>query len=258
MPALGIGFHVIVALFFAVHAVRSSQNNYWLFILFAFPLFGSVVYFFAIYLPEMRYSRHGRAASRAVNRLIDPHRAVREARDALDGAPTVQNRLRLGEALLDAGQAQEARQHFEQAATGPFASDPALLLSLARARLATGDAAQARAALETLFTARSDARRQSTPTLLYAQILSTLGLPETRAAFEQALACADDAAARCLYGEWLLAQNNDADRKRAAALFADILNDAKHWPRHARDHNREWLRRAQAATSNVKLTGKDA
>ncbi len=37
MPFLGIGFHVIVALFFAVHVVRSNQNMYWLFILFVFP-----------------------------------------------------------------------------------------------------------------------------------------------------------------------------------------------------------------------------
>lgn len=60
MPFLGIGFHVIVALFFAVHAVRTHQNLYWLFILFAFPLLGSVAYFFAIYLPELRYSRGAR------------------------------------------------------------------------------------------------------------------------------------------------------------------------------------------------------
>ncbi|AEG69672.1 conserved transmembrane protein of unknown function [Ralstonia solanacearum Po82] len=46
MPFLGIGFHVIVALFFAVHAVRTHQSMYWLFILFAFPLLGSVAYFF--------------------------------------------------------------------------------------------------------------------------------------------------------------------------------------------------------------------
>jgi hypothetical protein len=250
MPVVGIGLHIIIALFFAVHAVRSNQNNYWLFILFAFPALGSAAYFFAIYLPQMRHSRHGRAASRAVNRLIDPHRAVREARHALDGAPTVQNRLRLGEALLGAGEAQQAREHFEQAATGPFASDPALLMNLARARLATGDAAQARAALETLFAARGDARRQPTPTLLYARVLSALGAPDARAAFEQALACADDAAARCLYGEWLLAQHDAADRQRARALFDDILSDARHWPRHARDHNREWLQRAQAATAD--------
>jgi len=247
MPFLGIGLHVIVALFFAIHAVRSRQNTYWLFILFAFPLLGSVVYFFTVYLPELSSSRHGRAAGRVVTRLINPDRDVREARAALDLAPTVQNRLRLAEALLEAGEAKEAREHFEQAATGPFAHDAALLMGLARARLASGDAAQAQAALQTLFDAQPAARKQAAPALLYAQILAAAGAPDARAAFEQALACADDAAARCLYGEWLQTQNNDTDRLRALALFDDILADAQHWPRHARDHNRPWLQRAQAA-----------
>jgi hypothetical protein len=100
MPFLGIGFHVIVALFFAVHVVRNNQNMYWLFILFAFPLLGSVVYFFAIYLPEMRHSHGARVATRAVTQLIDPNRAVREARNDFDRAPTVQHRVQLGDALL--------------------------------------------------------------------------------------------------------------------------------------------------------------
>jgi len=38
MPYFGIGLHVIVAIYFAVHAIRSRQNFYWLFILFAFPM----------------------------------------------------------------------------------------------------------------------------------------------------------------------------------------------------------------------------
>jgi hypothetical protein len=248
MPFLGIGgLHIIIALFFAVHAVRSRQNMYWLFILLMFPLLGSAVYFFAIYLPEMQGSRHARAAGRAVTRLINPDRAVREARAALDLAPTVQNRLRLADALLEAGEAGQAREQFEQAATGPFAHDPALLLGLARACLAAGDAAQAKAALQTLFDAQPAARKQAAPTLLHAQILAAAGAPDARAAFEQALACADDAAARCLYGEWLQTQNNEPDRLRALALFDDILADAQHWPRHARDHNRPWLQRAQTA-----------
>jgi len=248
MPFLGLGsLHILIALFFAVHVVRSNQNMYWLFILLMFPLLGSAVYFFAIYLPDLRYSRHARVAGRAVTRLINPDGAVRQAREALDMAPTVQNRLRLAEALLDADQAREAREHFEQAATGPFASDPTLLMGLARARFATGDAAQARAALQTLFDTRPDARKQAAPALLYAQVLAAAGAPDAREAFEQALACADDAAARCLYGEWLQTQNNEPDRQRALALFDDILADARHWPRHARDHNRQWLQRAQAA-----------
>lgn len=252
MPFLGIGFHVIVALFFAVHAVRTHQNLYWLFILFAFPLLGSVVYFFAIYLPELRYSRGARVATRAVSQMIDPNRAVREARNDFDRAPTVQHRLRLGEALLEAGDAKEARQHFEQAATGPFAGDQAVLLGLARAQFATGDAAMAATTLDTLFEAHRPARRQPDPTLLYARALATGGAPAARAAFEQALACANDAAARCLYGEWLLAQGNAADKARARDLFDDILRDAKHWTRYAKDHNREWLQRAQAAQSSFR------
>ncbi|TYZ49499.1 hypothetical protein C2U35_13330 [Ralstonia solanacearum] len=252
MPFLGIGFHVIVALFFAVHAVRTHQNLYWLFILFAFPLLGSVAYFFAIYLPELRYSRGARVATRAVSQMIDPNRAVREARNDFDRAPTVQHRLRLGEALLEAGDAKEARQHFEQAATGPFAGDQAVLLGLARAQFATGDAAMAATTLDTLFEAYRAACRQPDPTLLYARALATGGASGARAAFEQALACANDAAARCLYGEWLLAQGNAADKARARDLFDDILRDAKHWTRYAKDHNREWLQRAQAAQSSFR------
>jgi len=248
MPFLALGsLYIIIALFFAVHAVRSNQNMYWLLILLMFPLLGSAVYFFAVYLPALRGSRHLSAAGRAVTRLIDPQRAVREARTELERTPTVQNRLRLGQALLEAGAAQEAREHFEQAATGPFASDPVLLMGLARARMSTGEAAQAESALQALFQVQPAARRQAEPALLHAQALAAVGAPDAREAFEQALTCADDAAARCVYGEWLQAQNNDADRRRARTLFEDILNDARHWPRHAREHNRAWLQRAQAA-----------
>ena len=189
-------------------------------------------------------------AGRAVTQLIDPNRAVREARIDFDRAPTVQHRLRLGEALLQAGNAKEAREHFEQAATGPFASDPALLLGLARAQSATGDAALAKDTLEKLFEVHRIARQQPDPTLLYARALAATGAPNTREAFEQALTCGNDAAARCLFGEWLRAQDNDADKQRAQALFDDILRDAKHWTRYAKDHNREWLQRAAAAQSS--------
>ncbi|WP_020200789.1 tetratricopeptide repeat protein [Cupriavidus sp. WS] len=247
MPYLGIGFHVIVALYFAVHAVRTQQNMYWLLILFLFPGLGSVVYFFAIYLPALRQTRGARAATRAIGQLVDPNRAVREARAAFDRAPTVDHRMRLGAALLDADEPKEALQHYEAAASGPFASDPALLLGLARAQFATGGHAAAAGTLERLFEAQPQARQQADPALLYARALAATDAPGTRAAFEQALACASDAAARCLFADWLGARPDAADRERARALYADIVHDGKHWPRHAREHNREWLQRAQGA-----------
>ncbi|MGF6855659.1 hypothetical protein OKW29_004570 [Paraburkholderia sp. CI3] len=76
--------------------------------------------------------------------------------------------------------------------------------------------------------------------------LATICAPGTRAAVETALTSASDAAPRRLYADWLTAQPDDADRQRARELF---VHDAKHWPCHARDHNSEWLQRAQAALS---------
>ena len=251
MPYLGIGLHVIVAIYFAVHAVRSRQNLYCLLLLFAFPLLGSVVYFFAVYLPSLRQSHGARVATRAITQLVDPNRAIREARANFDRAPTVEHRMRLGAALLAAGNAGEALEHYQAAANGPFASDPALLLGLAQAQFALGDHAAANAALFRLFAASPRARQQPEPALLHARVLAALQAPGTQVAFEQALACASDAAPRCLFADWLAGQADEAAHQRANSLYAEIAHDARHWPRHAREHNREWLQRAQAALATA-------
>src|ERR1700736_6881569 len=78
MPVLGLGLHILVALFFAVHAVRSGQQMYWLMILFSFPLFGSIVYFLVIYLPNSRLEYGARKAVAAAARSLDPTRELRE------------------------------------------------------------------------------------------------------------------------------------------------------------------------------------
>jgi len=238
MRIFGISLYVIIALFFAVHAVRTQQNMYWLLILFLFPGLGSVVYFFVIYLPSLRQSRGARAATRAISQFVDPNRAVREARTDFDRAPTVAHRMRLAAALLDAGNAAEALEHYQTAASGPFSSDPALLLGLARAQFANGNVAAAQDALEKLFAADPLARRQPEPALLYARTLAAIGAPGARSAFEIALASAR-----------LAVQPDEADRQRARELYAEIVHDARHWPRHAREHNSEWLQRAQTALS---------
>ena len=251
MPYFGIGLHVIIAIYFAVHAVRHQQNIYWLFVLFAFPMLGSLVYFVAVYLPSLRQSRGAYVAARAITQFVDPNRAVRESRAQFDRAPTVASRMRLGAALLEAGQANEAIEHYDAAANGPFADDPALLFGLARAQFALDRYAAADVTLARLFAADPQQRNQAEPALLYARTLAALGAPGTRAAFEGALACASDAAPRCLFADWLAVQPDEADRRRAEQLFREIVQDGKHWPRFAREHNREWLRRAESALASA-------
>lgn len=164
MPYIGIGLHVLAAIYFAVHAIRSGQSLYWLILLFSFPLLGSVVYFLAIYFPEARNSRGARQAMRSAKRLMDPGQELRNARAELARTPTVQNRLRLGMTLLDAGQTEEARTLLEQAASSPLGDDPYILTGLARARLDSGHAALAAETLDGLFTRyRTLAANQNKP-----------------------------------------------------------------------------------------------
>ncbi|WP_248150353.1 tetratricopeptide repeat protein [Stenotrophomonas indicatrix] len=228
-----------------MHAVRSGQSLYWLILLFSFPLLGSVVQFLAIYFPEVRHSHGVRQVFRSAKQLMDPGQDLRNARESR--TPTLQNRVCLGMTLLDAGQTEEARTLLEQAASSPLGDDPNILTGLARARLDSGHAALAAETLDGLFARYPDARRKPEQTLLYAQALAATPAPETRAAFERAVECGNDAAVRCLFAEWLMAQPQLADREQARSLFASIIDDAQHWSRHARSHNAAWLERTKVA-----------
>ena len=133
MPFLGIGLHVLVAIFFAVHVVRSGGQMYWLFILFSFPLLGSVVYFLVIYLPQSRLDRGLRQATSLAIKSLDPGRELRDAQAAYDLTPTAQNQMRIASALLEAGQPQQAAQQYDLCLQGPFAKDAEIRLGAAKA-----------------------------------------------------------------------------------------------------------------------------
>lgn len=249
MPFLGVGLHLFVALFFGIHAVRRGRDLYWLIILFSFPLLGSLAYFFVVYLPEMRESRTVRAAGRAVVSAIDPGRGLRAAREAFELTPTIDNRLRLAEALLDAGDRAEALRHYEEAAQGPFSGDLKVMQGLAAAQLENGQAELGLATLERLFAERAEARRHPRIALICARALAEAGREGAREAFEIALEVGTDAEPKCRFADWLTSQSNEADLARAQGLYRQIVQDSRHWHRHAKAHNAEWLRRAQAALS---------
>ncbi|MBS1209451.1 MAG: hypothetical protein H6R19_1849 [Proteobacteria bacterium] len=247
MPIFGIGLHILIALYFGIHAVRRGHNLYWLLILFSFPLLGSIVYFFVAYLPELRESRGVRAAKRVVAQAIDPGRELREAGRAYELTPTINNRLRLAAALLDTGNVPGALQHYLEAAQGPFATDAVVLRGLARTQLAANQPQDAVASLERLYADNKDACRHPEAALLYARARAAAQLDGVREAFELALQVATDAEPKCRYADWLSEQADEDARQQARSLYQQIIKDSGHWHSHAKAHNAEWLRRAQAA-----------
>lgn len=243
MPILGLGLHILIALFFAVHAVRSGRELYWLLVLFSFPLLGSVVYFFAIYLPNSRLERSARQAVSAAARTLDPTRALREARDAYDCTPTAQNQMRLAAAQLDAGAPAEAAGNFEACLQGPFAADPEIRYGAARAQLACGNAAAALAHLDEIR--RLDAIfRPEEISVLTARACAALGRqPQAKAEFESAVARFGSFAARAEFAIWAAGQGDPV----LAELRPELESAMGRWNRHTREVNQPLVRRLRAA-----------
>ena len=250
MPYFGLGLHVLVALCFAVHAVRSGQDRYWLMILFMFPLLGSVVYAFAIWLPEQRHSRHGRALVGNVRRMLDPGRELREAQDAFDTSATTDNRLRLADALLDADRAGDALPLYRAALSGVHREDPHLQVKLAHALLEAGEPAQARQLLDELIAKRPDFRSPEGH-LAYARAVAAQGdRAKAKEEFDTLVGYSSGFEAHARYAECLIGWG---ELGRARELCAQAQAKARRLPAYARkmhkpdlDKLKELDKRAQA------------
>ncbi|HEX5694651.1 MAG TPA: tetratricopeptide repeat protein [Arenimonas sp.] len=238
MYVFGIGLHVLAAIFFAVHAIRTNQPMYWLFLLFLFPGLGSLVYGIAVWLPEMRSHRGVRRAGAKVKQLLDPGRELREATEANELSPSVGNQLRLAEALLEAGRPGEAVAHYQLALQGLYAGDPDIQSRLAKALLESGRAADARDLLDRVIAEHP--KFKSPPAhLTYARAVAACGDREkAHEEFGVLVGYYPGLEARARYAA-LLQEWGDAEAARK--LAADTLRESQRLPAHTRGNEREWI-----------------
>lgn len=143
MFLLGGGLSLLLAILLCVHAVRSGQQFYWLWIILVFQPLGGLIYLIAIVLPELAGGRAARRLGQATRQTIDPTWDYRAARAAFDDSPTVANSLRLAQAASAHGRHEEAEALYREAAQGIHAEDPTLLLGRANALIELGRHAEA-------------------------------------------------------------------------------------------------------------------
>ena len=250
MPILFI-LNYAIAIFFAVHVARTGRQMYWIMILLIAPFLGSLIYFFAEYLPEMRHSTVARKSVRVVKSIVDPNRELREARLSFDRTPTVDNRSRLAEALLARGDYDEAVDQFQACASGPYVKDIKFRRGLARAQLYAGRHAAAAATLESLL-ADSPRDAGGDAALWLAQALTRVD--ETRAleAFEQATRLHNTTETQAAYGIFLASLGRDA---QARPLLEGVLHNARVGTPSSRELNRESIDQARAALKVVESRG---
>lgn len=249
MPIAGLGLHVLIALFCAFHVVRSGQQMYWLFILFAFPLLGSIVYFFMIYLPSSRLERGALKAVSAAARALDPGKQLRLARADFEETPTAQNQMRLAAALLDMGEASEAASMYESALKGPFLSDPELRFGAARAMVECQRYNDAVQHLEQLQRDRPEYRTEAVCLLLARSYAGAGQANAAREQFEAAVERFGSFDCKAEYAIWALAMG---DQATASRLRVDLDRTMARWTAANRELNGPVLRRLSAAQELAK------
>ncbi|HZN48914.1 MAG TPA: tetratricopeptide repeat protein [Ramlibacter sp.] len=244
MPIVGFGLNFALAIFCAIHVVRTGQPMYWLMILFAFPFLGSLVYLLAVFLPSSRLQRQALRAVSAAAKAIDPQRDVRTAREAFDQTPTAQNQMRLAAALLDVGDAPAAAQAYQSCLTGPFASDPEIRFGAARAYVECQRYADALRYLEPLRREQSDFRPEPVSLLMARSLAGTARRAEARAEFADAEARFGTYEAKAEYAIWAYASG---DRVTTQRLQPELDKISGRWNGLARELNEPVQRRLQAA-----------
>jgi hypothetical protein len=246
MPFIGLGLHILIALFFAVHVIRSGQQMYWLIVLLSFPLLGSIVYFVAVYLPDSRLERGARKTVAAVVKSMDPERELREARADFDYTPSAQNQMRLAKALLEANAASDAAKHYEACLKGPFAADPEIKFCAARAFFESGQFAVAMVHLESLRAADPDFRSAEV-SILTARALAAAGQhQEAKREFEYASGRFGGFEVIAEYAIWAM---NAGDWATADRLQPDLAEAMKRWNKHTRELNAQLVGRLNSATN---------
>lgn len=246
MPFLGIVI-LIIQIGFAAHAIRRGHDQLWIYLIIFVPLIGCILYTVMVVLPEARSSRAVRGVSKAVTTTLDPKRDLRKRVEDLGVSDTTENRVMLAEELVKHGMVDDAVALYQRSLTGIYATDPHLMLGLAKAFFAAGQFKQTQETLDRLSQINPEYRNQDGH-LLYARALEELGEID-QAAEEYRALCRyyNGAEAKCRYGLLLKRNGKSAE---AVTLFEELLRAAKRASKHSNRLNKDWIAVARRETAS--------
>jgi len=89
------GLILILQICFAIHAIKTGKDYFWLSIIAFLPGLGCAVYFFTQVLPEINQSHTANKVGNSLRKSLDPKRELRERKLELERADTIDNRRKL-------------------------------------------------------------------------------------------------------------------------------------------------------------------
>lgn len=236
MPYYILSVLILVGL--VVHVIKTGRNTIWIWVLVLLPVAGPLAYIAVELLPDLFRSRGARTAVRGMQRAVDPNRDLRAASATAAVSDTVVAKARLGAELARRGDYVAAAETYWAGLKGLYEHDPTLLLGLAEAQFASGDAAAARASLDALIANNPDFK-SADGHLLYARALEAEGnLVKAEAEYRANAAYYPGAESKVRLALLLKKTGKSAE---ARTTLEDVLKTAELAPRHVRRAQGEWL-----------------
>jgi len=225
-----------------IHVIKTGRNQIWIWVLALLPGAGPIAYIAVELIPELFRSRTAQRTARGFRKAIDPTRDLRRYENEARVGANVASRQRYAEELVRHGRYDEGIAQYRQALTGLYEHDPNLMLGLAQAQFAKGDAPAARTTLDELIRLNPDFRSPAGH-LLYARALEAEGnVAKALEEYRAAAPAYPGAEAAVRYAQLLAGQGQ---RSEAQRIVRELLEQARIAPGHYRRAQREWLDAAQ-------------
>jgi hypothetical protein len=173
---------------------------------------------------------------------MDPEADLRRYENEARIGGNVASRQRYADELTRHGRYDDAIAQYRAALTGLYEHDPNLMLGIARAQFAKGDATATRATLDDLIRLNPDFRSPDGH-LLYARALESEGNIKKALEEYQTLAPSyPGAEAAVRYAQLLKSQGRGEEAQKVAR---ELLDQARVAPAHYRKAQKSWLDAAQ-------------
>ncbi len=233
---------ILIQVGLIIHCIKTGRNTIWIWVLAMLPLAGPVAYLAVEILPGVWGSRGTQRAVKGVKRAMDPEKDLRSAEQKVRLSGDVQSRQRYAAELIKLDRPAEAVEVCRSMLTGIYEKDPALMMGLAEAQFAAGDAPGARTTLDELI--RENPHYKSADGhLLYARATETAG--DAQRALEEYKVLADyypGAEAAVRYARLL---RQEGQPNEAVKVLRDLLDKAGLAPAHYRKVQKAWLDEAR-------------
>jgi len=225
-----------------IHVIKTGRNQIWIWVLALLSFPGIIAYVAVEIIPDLFRSRTAQRTARGFKKAMDPTADLRRYESEARLAGNVSSRQRYAEELTRHGRYDEAIAQYRSALTGLYEHDPNLMLGVAQAQFAKGDASAARTTLDELIRLNPDFRSPQGH-LLYARALEAEGNVTKALEEYQALAPSyPGAEAAVRYAQLLKAQGR---REESQKVARELLEQSRIAPAHYRKAQRSWLDQAE-------------